>query len=173
MSMSQDSQDFEALRRLLALKRYEQPPPGYFDRFSGEVIARIRAGEGAHESVLKRLFWEAPWLQRLWTALETKPIMAGAFGAAVCAFLVAGVVYSERPEGQPTLAGPVTETAVPHVEVANIGLLSDQPVASLARFPVQGLPSDRLTSESSAADLFRQLPKPYAPLANFSVPGSN
>ncbi len=173
MSMSQDTQDFESLRRLLALKRYEQPPPGYFNNFSIEVIARIKAGEGARESVLERLFWEAPWLQRLWTALETKPIMAGAFGATVCALLVAGVVYSDRPDGQPTLAGPVTETAVPHIEVANIGLATDQPLATLTRFPAQGMPADSMLPANSAADIFRQLPKPYAPPASFSAPGSN
>jgi hypothetical protein len=173
MSMSQESQDFESLRRLLALKRYEQPPPGYFNNFSSEVIARIKAGEGAHENVLERLFWEAPWLQRLWSALETKPIMAGAFGAAVCALLVAGVVYSERPDGQPSVSGLTTETAIPHVEVANIGLQSDQPMATLTRFSAQEATGDSMLPPSSPADIFRMVSKPYAPPAAFTVPGSN
>src|SRR6266850_7387196 len=92
MSMYPDSQDFEQLRRVLALKRHEQPPPGYFHNFSREVIARIRAGDRAESSnVLARLFWDAPWLQRLWAALETKPVIAGAVGVACCAVLLVSI----------------------------------------------------------------------------------
>ena len=123
MSMNPEQENFQELRRLLALKRYEQPPPGYFNHFSQQVIARLQAGERFEQhSILETLAWEAPWLQRLWKALETKPMIAGAFGAAVCAIMVAGIVYSERTDS-PNIAvlGPavvqapmqVTETTEP------------------------------------------------------------
>jgi hypothetical protein len=172
MSMSQDNQDFTSLQRLLALKRYEQPPPGYFNNFSSQVIARIKAGEGAHENAFERLFLDAPWLQRLWGLLETKPLMAGAFGAAVCALLVSGVVYSERPENQPTLAGFPTATAVP-VVLANSGVIADQPMpASFARFTQQGAVSDSMSPSSAAEGIFGLVPKPTATFTTFSLPAN-
>src|SRR5258708_6292487 len=96
MSMNPDSQDFQALRRVLALKRYEQPPPGYFHYFSKEVIVRIKAGDRGKEATwLESLFADAAWLQRIWAAFETRPALVGAFGALVCGFLISGVIYSQ------------------------------------------------------------------------------
>src|SRR6266496_3671700 len=92
-----EQENFDSLRRLLALKRHEQPPPRYFQDFSGHVIARLRAGERVDRSGFwESLSWEAPWLQRLWGAFETKPILAGALGMLVCGVLVAGIARSER-----------------------------------------------------------------------------
>jgi hypothetical protein len=109
--MNPEQENFESLRRLLALKRHEVPPPGYFHDFAGQVIARIRAGEQANRGGFwESLSWEAPWLQRLWGAFETKPIFAGALGMIVCGFLVTGAVYSQKlPDvampGAPSVAG--------------------------------------------------------------------
>jgi hypothetical protein len=91
--MNSDSENFEQLRRLLALKRYEQPPPRYFVDFSSQVLARIRAGEDA----TFRLETESTWWQRLWSAFEARPVFAGGFGAAVCAVLVSGIFISSEP----------------------------------------------------------------------------
>jgi hypothetical protein len=100
--MKPDSENFQDLRRLLRLKRYEQPPPGYFNGFSRQVIARIQAGEsGAAPSVWQQLLGTSSWLPHLWESLGAKPILAGAFGVAICSVLIAGVAYSDRgtPEG--------------------------------------------------------------------------
>src|SRR5689334_10350279 len=96
--MNPETENFEQLRRLLALKRHEQPPPGYFNDFSSRVIARIKAGEQAEDSFgIGQWFWGGAWLQRLWSAAESKPALAGAFGVLVCALLISGVVYSDSP----------------------------------------------------------------------------
>jgi hypothetical protein len=88
--MNPDSENFEQLRQLLALKRHEQPPPRYFNDFSSQVIARIRAeGMGKHPERAEGTWWE-----RLWMSLEAKPVFAGAFGAGVCAVLVSGILSS-------------------------------------------------------------------------------
>jgi hypothetical protein len=98
--MNHDQTEFEQLRRLLALKRYEQPPPGYFNSFSGQVITQIRAGEGREAvSLSERLSLEAPWLQRIWAALESNPVLAGGVAVIACGLLIAGIVLTERPTG--------------------------------------------------------------------------
>src|SRR5215471_9665769 len=94
--MNPEQENFAELRRLLVLKRYEQPPPRFFNDFSRQVIIRIRAGERIEQfSFWEALSWEAPWIQRLWTAVETRPILAGTFGLAICGLLMAGMLYSE------------------------------------------------------------------------------
>jgi len=101
--MTPEKENFEALRGLLRVKCNEQPPPGYFNNFSREVIARIRTEANTkHESLLDRLAWEAPWLRRLMETLQAKPALAMGLGAAVCAVLVVAVVYSENLEFKPT-----------------------------------------------------------------------
>ena len=83
---------------MLALKKHEMPPPGYFDRFSDNVVSRIRAGESARpESTMERLFSEAPWLLKLIQAFESKPAFTGVFASALCLLIVAGIVYTDNP----------------------------------------------------------------------------
>jgi len=102
MNMNTGSPNFSRLLSLLSLKRHEQPPPGYFDNFSGQVISRIRAGERAADpNILQLLLLEWPWLQRLWTGLETKPALTGLLGAAACALLLVGLLYPGRQELAP------------------------------------------------------------------------
>jgi hypothetical protein len=128
MSMSQDPENFDLLRRLLALKRHEQPLPGYFDDFSSQVIGRIRLGH-PNEPVLalERLLWDAPWLQRIWAAFEAKPLLAGAFGVAVCALLITGVVYSDRTEVPPVALIPVSEAVPVPADIAKVSA-ADHPL---------------------------------------------
>jgi hypothetical protein len=90
--------NFESLRRLLALKRQETPPPGYFDSFSGQVVARLHAGEDRVKTEAENYFSEAPWLLKLLQAFELKPAFAGVFASALCLVLVFGIIYAERPD---------------------------------------------------------------------------
>ena len=91
------SEQFEQLRRLLVLKRYEQPPPQFFNRLPQQVMARIKAGEKAAEpSFFDYFSWESPWLHRLWAAFETRPMLAGSVGLAVCALLIGGLIISDQ-----------------------------------------------------------------------------
>lgn len=99
--MNPDSKKFDSLRRLLKLKRHEQPPPGYFNRFSGEVMARIKAGETGN-----KLGLEPGWIQRVVDMFDVKPVFAGAFGMGVCALLVSGVISSESTSTPMAVSNP-------------------------------------------------------------------
>ena len=88
--MSENENNFESLRRLLALKQHEVPPPGYFEGFSGMVIARIRAGEAE-----ERL----PWLLRFLQAFEARPAFPVALASGMCMMLLYGIVTVEQNPG--------------------------------------------------------------------------
>ena len=141
--MNENDNNFEMLRRLLALKRHEIPPPGYFNRFSGEVIARIRASEAGEPA--------SPWPFRLLQIFEFKPAFAGVFASALCLLLVFGIVFAERPDStsQPLLQ-PVAQSdggasqlaalsaaALPETTIQTGMIASTNPVLSLE--PVESL----------------------------------
>lgn len=100
--MNENENNFESLRHLLALKRHEIPPPGYFENFSAGVTARIMAGDAKRvESISERLPEELPWLFRILSVFEAKPAFAGVFAFSLCLLLVVGIVYAERPDAAP------------------------------------------------------------------------
>jgi len=134
---SDDSGNFEALRRLMALKRHEEPPPGYFNDFSRQVIARIRAGEtdGGREPI------GSSWWQRLWAALETKPIFAGAFGAGVCAVLISGILNSETSWPTPAVPGALATRTGPAIGDAPLSVAqnTDMPIIEVGSNSISSL----------------------------------
>ena len=173
MSMSPEQENFEQLRRLLVLKRHEQPPPGYFDRFSGNVVAAIRAGARPdRDSALERLLYDAPWMRRFWQAFQAKPILAGGFGVFVCGLLVTGVVFSDRPDA----ARPAVALATPQPEPsaglpAAPGLM---PAALLEPAPGTDVSSvGGAASLGNSGSLFDQLPPPRVSLISETVPAGN
>jgi hypothetical protein len=85
--MNSEQNDFEALRKLMALKRHEQPPPEYLNGLSGRIITRIEHGEG------RLTLWE-----RLSANVAVRPTMAYAFGLTVCGALGLTAVYMVRQE---------------------------------------------------------------------------
>jgi hypothetical protein len=128
--MTPDSENFDQLRRLMALKRHEVPPPGYFHNFSREVMVRIKAGEMGGEVGSTWWVLEGSWLRRLWSIFEARPVLAGGFGAAVCGFFVAGALISaDNPE------------------VAGVGLAQAPIPNSAATSPAEVTPLERVAQE--------------------------
>jgi hypothetical protein len=148
--MNPDSQDFDSLRQLLALKRHEVPPQGYFDRFSRDVMARIKSGDTGEE------LGTDSWFRRFLGMFDVKPVFAGAFGTAVCAFLISGIISSEQTpvmagsaspivpdqqlvEGtQPTLPIGTSSNGITGGSLFNQFSLQAQPVADRFYLPAPG-----------------------------------
>jgi hypothetical protein len=138
--MNENENNFESLRRLLAQKRHETPPPGYFNSFSGQIIARIRAGEGKAPQTASSS--DASWFVKFLQAFELKPAFAGAFASALSLLLVFGIIYAERPDSGPQ---PILQTA-------------DQPIGSFAAMSPAAISqpaigNDFTTSNSAATSL--------------------
>jgi hypothetical protein len=117
MNMNADKPDFEGLKRLLKLKRHEKPPPRYFNDFSARVLNRIQANRPAdRESVMERLAWESPWLQRVLSVFQGNPVVTGVFGAVACVLLVGGAIYSGGGESTPNpleFGGALSQAGMP------------------------------------------------------------
>jgi hypothetical protein len=137
--MNESDNNFEALRQLLKLKRHEVPPPGYFNRFSSQVIASIRAAEAGDARAAGHA---SSWWSNFFQLFELKPAFAGAFASALCLLLIFGIVYADRPESglQPFLPNTgsamasfasVTPTPMPSANYAADGMASNNPAASL------------------------------------------
>jgi len=149
--MNEPDSDFEALRQLLALKKHEIPPPGYFDRFSGEVVARIRAGESSKPlTLMEQLFAEAPWLLRIIRAFESKPAFTGVFASALCLLIVAGIVYSDNPSVTPdsTAASQMSFSTAPMASMSS-GFLDASAPASEASLMSNTNPAESLDANAS------------------------
>lgn len=98
--MQDQSQEFEQLRRLLALKRHEAPPPRYFEDFSSRVIDRIeventRAGAG--------------WFSNLMELLRVRPAMSASFCLATALVLLAATTLFESAPSSSTAKMPTVE----------------------------------------------------------------
>jgi hypothetical protein len=123
--MNSAPEEFNQLRNLLALKRHEQPPPGFFDHFSDKVIARIEA-----EGLVRRSCW---W-QRVFPDLDAKPVLACAYGVLITGLLVVGLGVSQSleseegtaPEGSPWFAQTPAPTASPPPSTAATRPLTEQ-----------------------------------------------
>lgn len=153
--MKRDEQ-FHRLRKLLALKRYEKPPPGYFEHFSQHVIARLE-----REAAEAR----RPWWERVLPFIELRPLVAFAYGAVVVgSALVAVQLYPTSSGGNPGEASrsiPVKGGAQrPYAE-------------SLGSFVAPYSPGSNPSSQSdrnvvTARDLFQTAEvgtRPYPPVA--------
>jgi hypothetical protein len=166
--MSENENNFEALRRLLALKRYETPPPGYFNSFSSHVLKQIRDGRSVESTgSLGNLFGQAPWLGKLLQVFNAKPVFASGFAGALCLLLFFGIVYAERPDlaSQPLLEAATTTASFSALSPTALSPSSEQMGIVSSTNPVLSLQA------FASASAFGQQ-NPLAQPASFSIPGN-
>ncbi len=155
--MSDESSEFPELQRLLVLKRHEQPPPGYFDRFPLRVMARIEALE---------LREEVPWW-RSFLNFVTSP--SGLLGFNAVALTGLGLVcvsvfhvITSKPDDDQVVWVPTPSARIP--------------AWGTGRWPSSGLaasPANRSfasTNESSGPAGLFDLPSLTQERASFVVP---
>ena len=159
--MNEKENNFESLRKLLALKRHETPPPGYFNDFSNQVMARIRAGDSEPSRSV-----ETSWLLRFFQLFELKPAFAGAFASALCLLLVFGIVYADRPDS--STAPFLSATAAPSGSFAALNpAMISQPMEGSGMLAS----TNPMTSLQPVASLFESQ-NPFVQQVSFSPAGN-
>ena len=132
--MNPQPENFERLQKLLALKRHEQPPLGYFEKLSNQIADQI-----AHEKELELL----PWWRRLVLSFEFKPAFVCALGVVLCGLFSAGVITALQVD--PTKSAVADEVSLQAQTATDAGLLPTSPA------DVQSSIEPVLTSPSSGS----------------------
>ena len=124
--MNPQADNFEQLRKLLALKKYEQPPPGYFDQLSARILHRIESAETGQTTL-----WE-----RLGFAFGSKPAFVCALGVVVCGLFSIGILSTLQATTANATATPQlafgSEPALPMISAPEEARSSVEPVISQA-----------------------------------------
>ncbi len=131
--------EFDPLRRLLALKRHETPPPGFFDQLPQRIMAQIEVPTQSRWEQLLDDLLAVRWVQR---------VAAFGMAALVGGLFVTAVSHSEtgiQPAGATHLggslptrlpAGMVDRAGVPTFTPANLNNSLDmslQPIPTSSR----------------------------------------
>jgi hypothetical protein len=89
----------DEIARLLRLKRYEQPPPAYFENFLSELRRRQR------DELLRQPLWRICFERAHGFALRhnVRPYSAGILAVAACAAVVSIRIYQQPERAQVAL----------------------------------------------------------------------
>jgi hypothetical protein len=159
--------NFSELKRLLKLKQHEVPPPGYFNHFSGDVIARIRADrEAGVQSALERS--ENSWLTNLLHIFQARPGMIGGLATSCLLLLIGVVVLADRTDGVAT--GGTDMASAPSLQNDATALASAAPLAPADSNSGIALSTNRVSLQP-VASLFGSQQNPLFQSAAFMPAG--
>ena len=113
--------------KLLRLKRYEQPPPGYYDDFLREFHRRQRA------ELLRRPRWEGLW-ERIASIAPSFRVPQFAYGAIAAVAVCAAVfIVAPKQSDTTTLAqSPAPSSSFSLTSSRPVTINDTQPVAARA-----------------------------------------
>ena len=138
----------DEIARLLRLKRYEQPPPAYFENFLHEFRRRQR------DELLRQSPWRICFEHAQEFALQYNVRSLASYAAAIAAVLVCGAVVSIRIHQQPDTAqlavqsspvptrSPNTEKELDFAPRVLIPTFNGDPTFLRARRDIPLLPAD-------------------------------
>jgi hypothetical protein len=139
--------DEQQVQQLLRLKRFEQPPPGYFDQALDELHYRMHAGSEKHST--RNQYSRFSRLQEFLSNLNSFRVPQAAYAGAFAIFLVVATlmgtgVWSPRPKFDVYNASAAT------AQNANAGILGSKISLSALRSNQQEIfptikPSDSVT----------------------------
>lgn len=92
--MNHDPENFDQVQKLLRLKRYEQPRPGYHEDFLREFQSRQRS------DILRRPLRELIW-ERIEGLVPTFHVPGYAYGAAMALFFGVAMVVTQFDQETP------------------------------------------------------------------------
>lgn len=120
------------ISKLLRLKRYEQPPPGYFEDFVSEFHRRQR------RELMKRPAWEMMW-DRVLSLAPNFRVPQFAYAAIAVLTISASALIVSRPAAAPLMAGAPAQEA-------SFSLTSSKPVTISESIPVSARTTGSLPS---------------------------
>jgi hypothetical protein len=147
-------QDFSQLRRLLSLKRHEQPPPGYFDALPRQIIASLQAQSTCRDADTNA--GVPAWILNLIARVQARPALAGLVGAGFCALILGTVIFlekdSQRPQAMPSVLADIASSSQPAPTQETSGTVL-QPVMAEAALPLTASNQWQATPAPSLFDL--------------------
>ena len=137
--MHSNPEDFDKLKKLLALKRHECPPPGYFDRLSRRISSEIQSTQEQKSRIA--LFFDLVSANRLRIGWS----MAG----ACCALLLVFLQLTSMPSETLIQSDPAMRARTPELGGATtasmISKTNPAAASSSNRYPhIIPLPLDSL-----------------------------
>jgi hypothetical protein len=112
--MNSNPEEFEGLRRLLALKKHENPPPGYFNYLPEQIRIKNERNDLSEHST----WWE--WMV---AKFDARPVLAGAYAFAISGLMLLGYTVSQdlQNEKASTFIGWMNDpvNTIPSARIAN------------------------------------------------------